>query len=321
MKRVVTMGEMMIYFTPLENGVTLASVSHFTKSAGGDAAIVAVAVARLGGESAFVGKLGEDEFGQYLVDILTEEGVNTESVLRTDQANTALAFASRKPGGETDYLFYRSPSAGMLLAAGELDEQWFADAIFHFCSICLYEAPIKYAHLSAIDYVRKHNGIVSFDPNIRLPLWQNSMKCRDTILEFISRVDIVKVTEEELYFITGINNVDKAVDSLFSEGVKVIICTHGRRGATLFTDHHRIKVDGFVVDDVDATGAGDAFIGSFLFILAQLDGNLEGLSENEFTKMLRFANAAGALATTKPGAIFSMPDYQTICDFLKTHDN
>ena len=171
----------------------LKNVVGFKKEAGGAPANVACAVTKLGGSSAFIGKLGMDAFGDFLVDTLNEVGVDTQHVLRTTEANTALAFVSLKADGDRDFSFYRNPSADMLLTEDEIDGDWFAKRdILHYCSVDLIEAPVKYAHLKAIHAMKAAGGLISFDPNVRLPLWANHEQCRQTILQFIPLSHLVK---------------------------------------------------------------------------------------------------------------------------------
>jgi fructokinase len=319
MAKVYTIGEALIDFIPMEKGVRLQDVSGFIKAAGGAPANVACAVARLGGDSAFIGKLGADAFGDYLVETMQGAGVDTRRILRTREANTALAFVSLKEDGNRDFSFYRNPSADMLLSEDEIGEEWFgAGDILHYCSVDLIEAPVKYAHRKAISLVKAAGGIVSFDPNVRLPLWSDPEDCRRTILEFIPHSHILKISDEELAFITGLEEEAEAVASLFVGDVQHIVYTRGAKGATWFTRQgEAVHQPGHLVQAIDTTGAGDAFIGALLAQIAQEPFFGAGLPLGRAKELLAFANAAAAITTTRTGAIPALPSREEVAGFLQ----
>ncbi len=291
------------------------SVVNFKKEAGGAPANVACAVAKLGGKSVFIGKLGADAFGDFLVETLNDVGVDTRYVLRTNEANTALAFVSLKADGDRDFSFYRNPSADMLLSEHEVDVNWFAKGdILHYCSVDLIEAPVKYAHLKAIQAVKAAGGLVSFDPNVRLPLWHNPEDCRQTILQFIPLSHIVKISSDELSFITGIEDEQAALASLFVGDVEAVVYTRGADGASWYGRGDQATEPGQVVAVVDTTGAGDAFIGALLYQLQLNQGTLEGIDASKAKEIISFANKAAALTTTRPGAISSLPRLEELTE-------
>lgn len=308
MPTVFTIGEALIDFIPAEKGVGLKEVDSFSKAAGGAPANVACVVARLGKQSVFIGKLGTDAFGDFLLETLVNTGVDTSRVLRTSEANTALAFVSLKADGNRDFSFYRNPSADMLLKEEEIDDGWFMDGdILHFCSVDLIEAPVKYAHLKAIQLARKVGTLISFDPNVRLPLWHDPEACRKTILEFLPLSDIVKISDEELLFITGFEDEIKAIRSLFVGSVQHVIYTRGAKGASWYTRHFEVSVPGRHVNVVDTTGAGDAFVGSLLSQIVDESNFRNHVSQETIERMLKFANTAASITTTRTGAISSLP--------------
>jgi fructokinase len=318
MPKVFSIGEALIDFIPDQKGVALKDVNGFERAPGGAPANVAAAVSKLGGKSVFLGKLGEDSFGDFLVEILNEVGVDTNYIKRTKEANTALAFVSLKQDGNRDFSFYRNPSADMLLKEEEIEEECFSKGdILHFCSVDLIEAPVKYAHIKAINSIVKKGGIVSFDPNVRLPLWDSPEDCRKTILEFIPSAHILKISDEELEFITGISEEKSALESLFKGNVKVVIYTRGSQGADIYTRDYEIKVPGTKVSAVDTTGAGDAFIGAVLFRLIDKSISLEELTKDDAEELLRFANVVGAITCMKKGAISALPTISQVSEFLK----
>lgn len=314
--KLFSIGEVLIDFIPLQKGKALKDVSSFERAPGGAPANVAAAVAKFGGNSALITKVGIDAFGDFLLEQLTHFGVSTDKILRTKEANTGLAFVSLREDGERDFSFYRKPSADLLLMDTEIEENWFHEGdILHFCSVDLVESPMKGAHIKAIKSVKTHSGLISFDPNVRLPLWNDPEECRKTILEFIPMAHILKVSDEELEFITGIADERKAIASLFKGDVKVVIFTKGSKGAELYVKDKKYESMGYDVKVEDTTGAGDAFIGGVLYQLLNRkvnQNNLVDIIEEFHEDILRFANASGALTTTKKGAISAIPSKESI---------
>lgn len=319
MKNVTAIGEALIDFIPNEKGVALKSVTGFERVCGGAPANVAAVIAKLGGSSRMITCLGKDAFGDYIVETLDNAGVDTSLVKRTDKANTALAFVSLKADGNRDFSFYRNPSADMLLSRDDIDESEFSDtAILHFCSVDIIEAPVKYAHIKAIEAVKKNSGIISFDPNIRLPLWDSAESCQKTVREFIPYADILKISDEELEFVTGISDENKAIHKLL-QTAKVVLYSTGANGAEIITRKCRVKCASPKVTVCDTTGAGDAVIGSFLYCLLKDSVTLEMLSdlgEEKLHEYLRFAVYYASYSVTKKGAIGGYADYAQLMDFM-----
>lgn len=315
MGRVITIGEVLIDFIPTSIGCKLKEVEGFVKKPGGAPANVAACVSRLGGKSKFIGKVGQDAFGEYLVDVLAKENVNTEDIIFTSEANTALAFVSLEESGERDFSFYRKPSADMLLNENEIKFEMFeAEDILHFCSVDLIEAPVKYAHIKAIEYAKKKGALISFDPNVRLPLWSDASQCRETIKDFIPYADILKVSDDELLFITEIEKVDLAIQKLMelNPNLRWLIITKGSKGVFAVVNQKSYQVKGYQVKPIDTTGAGDAFIGAVLYSIANE-------SQKEPYQILKFANAVGALTTTKEGAISALPTMSDVDSFFRAN--
>ena len=311
MKKIITIGEALIDFIPNKKGCSLKEVVGFERVAGGAPANVAAVVSKLGGKSNFISQLGEDAFGDYIIDELNKVNVDTSYVLRTNKANTGLAFVSLKEDGNRDFSFYRNPSANMLLNESEINKEWFNDChSLHFCSVDLIDCPMKEAHKKAIDCAIDNNSIISFDPNVRLPLWNSEDECRKAILEFLPFAHIVKISDEELEFITGFNNIEDAKEVLFNGSVKMVIFTKGKDGAEIYTKDKVVSIEGNVVEVVDTTGAGDSFIGSLLYQVAEGEYSLEqlvDLSEEKVQEILTFSNATAALTVCKKGAIGALP--------------
>ena len=320
MKKVISIGEALIDFIPNQKGCELKHVTGFERVVGGAPANVSAVVAKLGGKSNFISKLGEDAFGDHIIEILKDANVNTDYILRTDKANTGLAFVSLKEDGNRDFSFYRNPSSDMLLEESELKQEWFEDCYcLHFCSVDLIECPMKNTHKKAIEYALQNKSIISFDPNVRLPLWDSEESCREAILEFLPLAHIVKISDEELEFITGYNNIDEAKTVLFNGNVKMILFTKGKDGAEIHTKDRIVEIPGHVVDVADTTGAGDSFIGSFLFRILQdsIDVNeLDSISDETLKEYLLFSNYYAANSTTKKGAIGSYATLDEIKEYI-----
>ncbi len=318
MKKLVAIGEALIDFIPTEKGCSLGEVDTFHPVTGGAPANVCGAYTKLGGTSEMITQLGNDAFGDKIEKDLKGFGIQTEHIIRTDEANTCLAFVSLMEDGNREFSFYRKPSADMLLQKQDINEKWFENSFaLHFCSVSLGEYPMKYAHKTAIEYAKKAGAIISFDPNIRLPLWNDHKALKNTVLEFLPYADILKISDEELEFITGYQTIEQAKEILFQGNVKVVIFTKGAEGAEVYTNHMKATSEGKKVKALDTTGAGDAFIGSFLYQLSA-DGmtaeTLSDLSEQKAVEYMNFSNAYCAYSVQGKGAIAS---YATMEDMKK----
>ncbi|KAI3847191.1 hypothetical protein MKX03_033298 [Papaver bracteatum] len=285
----VCFGEMLIDFVPNESGVSLAESAGFVKAPGGAPANVACAITKLGGSSAFIGKLGDDEFGHMLVNVLKENGVNSESVCFDKDARTALDFVTLKKDGEREFILIKQAK------------------IFHYGSISLITEPCRSAHMAAMKAAREAGALLSYDPNVRLPLWPSAEACREGIKSIWTSADVIKVSDEEVKFLTEGDAADeKNVLSLWCDSSKLLLVTDGEKGCRYFTKNFSGAVKGFSVNAVDTTGAGDAFVGSFLCCAAKDSSILE--DESKLREALTLANACGAICTTRKGAIPGLPD-------------
>ncbi|KAH1131044.1 hypothetical protein J1N35_002422 [Gossypium stocksii] len=314
---VVCFGEMLIDFVPTISGLSLAEAPAFKKAPGGAPANVAVGIARLGGSSAFIGKVGEDEFGYMLADILKENNVNNEGMRFDPGARTALAFVTLRSDGEREFMFYRNPSADMLLKENELDFDLITKAtIFHYGSISLITEPCKWAHIAAAKAAKDAGVVLSYDPNLRLPLWPSAESARKGILSIWDTADIIKVSEEEISFLTqGEDPYDDAVvGKLFHPNLKLLLVTEGADGCRYYTQEFSGKVKGLKVEAVDTTGAGDAFVAG---TLSQLASDLSLIQdEDRLRNALKFSNVCGALTVTERGAIPALPTREAVVNAL-----
>lgn len=309
MNKLITIGECLIDFTPSEQDGALAEIANFTKNAGGAPANVAAVAARLGQHAALLSQVGQDAFGDFLIKTLAFAGVDTKYIAQTTKGETSLAFVSLTADGNRDFLFYRRHAADLLYRKEQLPKDILtAGDMIHFCSVNLVESPMKHAHESLIEQAHDTDCLVSFDPNVRLPLWHDVKACRQTILSFIPKAHIVKLSEEELVFLTHIENEQQAVQTLFQGKVQVLFVTHGENGSTLYTKRQHVKVKAINVKAVDTTGAGDAFIGAVLSILLEKNitpSNLLHFCESYAQSLLSFANQYAGASTQKHGAIAS----------------
>lgn len=323
LKKVFCIGETLIDFIPVQKEKSLKEVTSFERVAGGAPMNVAIAIAKYGGSSAMLTKIANDHFGDYLMDVLQENGVDTSYIIRCDEGETGLAFVSIDKFGERSFNFYRENAADLLFSPDEVKSDWFQKGdLLHFCSVDLIESPMKQTHIKVIDEFRRIGGIVSFDPNVRLPLWPNAECCRQTILNFLPLADIVKVSDEELFFITDRNKEKEAIQSLFIGNVKVVVYTKGSEGAIIYLKNGEQYEDrGFKVTVSDTTGAGDAFIGGFLSELLSLDISNDNLCQTvskNHQRLLTFANASGALTASVKGAIQAAPGKRHVLNFIST---
>lgn len=313
----MSFGEMLIDFVPTVSGVSLAEAPGFLKAPGGAPANVAIAVARLGGNSAFVGKVGDDEFGRMLAGILTENGVTDKGVLFDTGARTALAFVTLRSDGEREFMFYRNPSADMLLREDELNLELIRKAkVFHYGSISLIVEPCRTAHLKAMKEAKAAGALLSYDPNLRLPLWPSAEKAREQIMSIWDQADVIKVSDNELEFLTESDKIDDATAmSLWHPNLKLLLVTLGDHGCRYYTKNFKGSVEAFKVKTIDTTGAGDSFVGALLNNVVDDHSIIE--DEPRLRGVLKFANACGAITTTKKGAIPALPQVADALELIK----
>ena len=313
MKKVVAIGELLIDFVPQQKGCSLDEVTHFERVAGGAPANVAAAVARLGGRAAMVSQVGEDAFGTHILKVLRSNGVDTTHVFRTGRANTGLAFVSLDATGNREFSFFRNPSADLFLSQDQITADIFDDcAALHFCSVDLVDWPVRAAHRKAIGLARRAGAIVSFDPNVRLPLWSSPEECQAAIREFLPYADLVKLSDDEVEFVTGCADEREAAEKLFAMGCRLLIVTRGTDGSAAYTS---AGAQGFAetlrVPVTDTTGAGDSFIGSLLYQLTRdgVDcGGLAALTDEQLTRYLAFSAQYASLTVQHKGAVMATLD-------------
>ena len=322
---VLAIGEMLIDFTPGERGVSLGRVPFFEKAPGGAPANVAVGIQKLGGRAAFIGKFGADPFGDYLLDVLRECGVDTSGCAQTNKAKTGLAFIAVAEDGEREFHFYRDPSADMLLDEDDIDEERVKQSrIVHVGSVTQLLPEAYAATLKAVKLAQQHGAIVSFDVNFRLGIWRGrEEEGKAKIHETIRYTDVLKVNEDELLFITGTDDLETGTLQLLQMGPKIVFVTLAEKGVYYRSHNHVGKIPSFKVQAVDATGAGDGFVAGFLRQLAdRVQGRGIDLSlamHEEIEEMAKYGAAVGALTVTKMGAIPALPTKEEVYQFMYAH--
>lgn len=312
MRRLFTVGEALIDFIPKQREVALKEVVEFERRVGGAPANVACVAGKLGADVCMLTQVGEDAFGELIVDTLKENGVDTSQIKTTDAANTALAFVSLKNDGERDFSFYRKPSADMLYKTEDAENvQLSKDDVLYFGSVSLNTNDMRNAHDVLINQHQSQDGIIFFDPNVRLPLWSDAEECRAVINTYIPHANIIKVSDEELEFITGIKEEATAIASLFTGRVEAVVYTKGRNGSELYINGEKVyEAPGLNVKAVDTTGAGDAFSGAFLFqLLNREKESLDYFLQDNFETVLSLSNKLGAYQTLNYGAVENLPSY------------
>ena len=312
MKKVVAIGELLIDFVPQQKGCALDEVTHFERVAGGAPANVAAAVARLGGNAAMISQVGEDAFGTHILKVLRANGVDTSYVFRTGRANTGLAFVSLDATGNREFSFFRNPSADLFLEEGQIAPDMFTEcAALHFCSVDLMDWPVRAAHRRAVALAKQAGALISFDPNVRLPLWSSPEECQAAIREFLPSADLVKLSDDEVEFVTGCTDERAAAEKLFGMGCRLLIVTRGAAGSAAYTPHAEGFAETIRVPVTDTTGAGDSFIGSFLYQLTR-DGvaadGLDKLTEQQLTDYLVFSAQYASLTVQHKGAVMATMD-------------
>ncbi len=320
----ICFGELLIDFVPTVTGVSLIEAPAFQKAPGGAPANVAVGLSKLGVSSGFLGKVGEDAFGHFLAQTLEKEGVDISELRYSQQARTMLAFVSLRADGERDFMFYRHPSADMLYAPEEVPESYIRQAkAFHFGSISLISEPSRSATLRAVEIAVQAGLLVSYDPNLRLNLWESAEAARQGLLLGWPYASLIKVSAEELAFLSGhalgeqpaLSELRAAAHAIWHAGLELLVVTLGAQGSAWITRQGAGLAPGFSVKPVDTTGAGDGFVAGLLHgVLSQPSAWHD---PQALPGICRFANAVGALTTTQRGAIPALPDRRQVQHFME----
>ena len=313
---VIALGELLIDFT--ENGASAQGNPLLEANPGGAPCNVLAMLQKLGKRTAFVGKVGRDMFGAQLREAAESAGICMDYLLEDTHVHTTLAFVKTFPNGDRDFSFYRDPGADMMLRADELPLEAIKKArIFHFGTLSMTHPDVRFATRKAVTVAKETGALISFDPNLRPPLWYDLEEAREQIAWGLSRCDILKIADNELEFMTGETDFDKGAARLRESypNIKVLNVTAGADGSYSYTGGRRVFVPSFRLGGtIETTGAGDTFCACVLNYV--LEHGADDLSEAQLTDMLRFANAAAYLVTTKKGAIRSMPEREEVESIL-----
>lgn len=312
---VLALGELLIDFTL--NGVSSQGNPLFEANPGGAPCNVLSMLRKLNKSTAFIGKVGKDQFGVTLRETIESVGIDSKYLMEDPEIPTTLAFVHTLPDGDRSFSFYRKPGADMMLCEEDIKEEMFEDTkVFHFGTLSMTHEGARKATLKALEIAKSRGLIISLDPNLREPLWDNLDNARKQMLKAISYCDILKISDNEIQFVSGLEDYDEGIKFLQDKfDIKLICLTLGKDGSRAYYKGKRVEASGFYQENVvDTTGAGDTFCGSVLSYI--VEHGLDDLSDEKLLQMLTFANAAASLVTTKKGAIKSMPDMDEVVKLI-----
>lgn len=309
---VVALGELLIDFTC----VSADADGYPTMAAhpGGAPANFLAALAKFGAKTALLGKVGTDAFGKLLTATLESAGIETSGLISADDVFTTLAFVTLDETGDREFSFARKPGADTCMTFEELNLSLIdAAKVFHFGTLSLTNEPARSATYQAVAYAKSKGKLITYDPNLRKPLWKDMQEAKKQLLWGLSQADVVKISDEEVAFLFGLNPTDGAQHILENFNVKLVFVTCGPDGCYFQNKTARGMVAGLSdIHVVDTTGAGDIFGGSAVWKLLQLNKSVEELDEAQLRDVVSFACTSAGLSTTKPGGISSVPDYDTV---------
>lgn len=312
---VTAMGELLIDFT--ENGVSGQGNPLFEANPGGAPCNVLAMLAKLGHQTAFIGKVGKDFFGEQLKSAIQEVGIDSGYLLMDDEVHTTLAMVHTLPDGDRDFSFYRNPGADMMLTEDEVPEKLIAQSrIFHFGTLSMTHECVRMATKKAVALAGESGALVSFDPNLRPPLWKSMEEAKEQVSYGLSKCDILKISDNEVQWYTGETDFDAGISFLKKKyNIPLILLSMGREGSRAYYKDLRVEAAPFLQKNtIETTGAGDTFGACCLHFILQY--GLDNLDEEKLMQMLVFANAAASIITTKKGALRVMPAKGDIEDLI-----
>lgn len=312
---VIALGELLIDFTM--NGQSEQGNNMFEACPGGAPCNVLALLNKMGKKTAFIGKVGKDQFGALLRDTITEAGIDASNLMVDENVNTTLAFVHTFPDGDREFSFYRNPGADMMLTADEVNPEVVKDTkVFHFGTLSMTHEGVREATKKAVETAKANGCLVSFDPNLRPPLWSSLDLAKEQMGYGFGKCDILKISDNEIQFVSGKEDYDEGIAYLQETyNIPLILLTMGKDGSRAYYKGMRVERPGFSVKAIETTGAGDTFCGSSLNYL--VDHDFENLTEEQLGEMLTFANAAAALVTTKKGAIKAMPVKEEVLELIQ----
>lgn len=307
---VTALGEMLIDFTL--NGQSVQGNNMFEACPGGAPCNVLAMLNKLGKKTAFIGKVGQDQFGRLLKDTIDELGIETKGLILDEQIHTTLAFVHTFPDGDREFSFYRKPGADMMLTEDEVNYDLIRQSrVFHFGTLSMTDEPVLSATKKALDVAKEAGCLITFDPNLRPPLWESLDKAKEAMEYGFNYCDVLKISDNEIQFVSGKEDYDEGILYLKEKyKIPLIFLTMGKEGSRAYYKGTRVEQKGYEVKAIETTGAGDTFCGCA--INGILDHGLDMLTESQLAGILSYANAGAALITTKKGAIRSMPDTEDI---------
>ncbi len=303
---VVALGELLIDFT--ENGTSSQGNPVYEANPGGAPCNVLSMLNKIGKKTAFVGKVGQDIFGNRLKATLEEVGIDTSNLIVDEEARTTLAFVETFPDGDRDFSFYRNPGADMMLKEEELHEELLKDTkIFHFGTLSMTHDEVRKATKKAISIAKENGALISFDPNLRPPLWKSLDDAKEQVAYGLSQCDILKISDNEIQWFTGEEDFDAGINKLRRQyQIPLIMLSMGKEGSRAYYKDLCVDVAPFLQENtIETTGAGDTFGACCLYHV--LEYGLENFDEEKLSSMLTFANAAASIITTRKGALRVMP--------------
>lgn len=304
---VTALGELLIDFT--QNGQSEQGNPLFEANPGGAPCNVLAMLAKLGHKTAFIGKVGHDFFGKQLKEAITEVGIDGSYLLMDDVVHTTLAMIHTAPDGDRDFSFYRNPGADMMLCEEDVSEELLsATKVFHFGTLSMTHEQVRKATQKAIRIAQENGALISFDPNLRPPLWNSLEDAKEQVTYGLSKCDFLKISDNEIQWFTGEEDFDEGIVKLRKEyDIPLIVLSMGRDGSRAYYKDLRVEVAPFLQDNtIETTGAGDTFGACCLHYI--LKYGIEDLNEKKLKEMLVFANAAASIVTTRKGALRVMPD-------------
>ena len=312
---VIALGELLIDFTM--NGQSEQGNNMFEACPGGAPCNVLALLNKMGKKTAFIGKVGKDQFGALLRDTITEAGIDASNLMVDENVNTTLAFVHTFPDGDREFSFYRNPGADMMLTADEVNPEVVKDTkVFHFGTLSMTHEGVREATKKAVETAKANGCLVSFDPNLRPPLWSSLDLAKEQMEYGFGKCDILKISDNEIQFVSGKEDYDEGIAYLQETyNIPLILLTMGKDGSRAYYKGMHVERPGFSVKAIETTGAGDTFCGSSLNYL--VDHDFENLTEEQLGEMLTFANAAAALVTTKKGAIKAMPVKEEVLELIQ----
>ncbi|WP_375749733.1 aminoimidazole riboside kinase [Vibrio sp. HN007] len=285
----------------------------YLKCPGGAPANVAVAVSRLGGDTGFFGRVGQDPLGRFMKKTLTDEGVNTDSMLLDTAQRTSTVIVDLDDSGERSFTFMVKPSADQFMQKADIPE-FSANQWLHVCSIALANEPSRGSTFAAMEQIQAVGGFVSFDPNLRDEVWADQSEIKEVVLKAVSLANVVKFSDDELLFLTDTKTLEEGLKAIKSYNNPLVLITQGAKGALVIHDENQELIAGKAVKPVDTTGAGDAFVGGLLAKLAQSDN---WNTSEHIKSAVNWANGCGALATTQKGAMTALPTETDLLGYIR----